>query len=93
MEGILYLNVEPAEIKKLDQFEGDLYLKELVQVQTKDNKVIEAEVYLLKPEHQEALSNETWEKADFIQNHLNDFLQKDPGFKHLSRAKDVLLET
>lgn len=69
VKGVVYFNVEAADIAALDIFEGLDYVRQAVQVQLPD-KVLEADTYLYcKPA---ALSAQDWDPRCF---EMEKFLQ------------------
>ena len=74
IEGVLWLDVAPAAIAKLDQFEGEQYRRVTVQVQTVDGLSHEAQIYewLLHSQLEGAWSPERFSRdhrASFVQIH------------------------
>lgn len=87
--GVLYFDVTPEIFRKLDLFEGDLYLREKVVVVGENNNTFDAFAYVLKPEAAKYLSQNRWSLENFISNHLNEFIQDDPGFTNNSRESSL----
>ena len=74
IEGVLWLDVAPAAIAKLDLFEGEQYRRVTVQVQTVDGLSHEAQIYewLLHSQLEGAWSPERFSRdhrASFVQIH------------------------
>ena len=86
-KGIVYFHLDPDTIKKLDQFEGDLYNRKKVSVYTDDQGKTGAVTYVLKPGAENYLSSERWSKEAFEQHYLGLFLANDPGFLNESREE------
>lgn len=80
-EGIIYFNVDELSLERLDEFEGDLYQRIPIQVETKDNEVLNAETYIIKPRYRRCLSSKEWNLKEFAQKHLAAFLETYSGFK------------
>ncbi len=84
VEGILYLDVPPEAVVRLDIFEGDMYSREPVVVQSKkDGVVMEAMAYVVKETYAHTLSEETWDFHNFLQNGKQLFEDKYCGFAEL----------
>ena len=79
-EGILYLKVDKSSLERLDVFEGELYQRTEVQVQTAKKEILKAETYVIKPEYRHYLSSKTWDVREFVQQGLQTFLNTYSGF-------------
>lgn len=79
-EGILYFNVDEPSLERLDIFEGDLYQRTPIQAETQGVKILNAETYVIKPEHRDYLSLQKWDVEEFVQNSLEAFLNTYQGF-------------
>lgn len=75
--GTLFRHVDPATMDKFDAYEASFYERRAVTVQLDHTGVIErilAEVYLLSPTEAWRLSDELWEEAVFVREHLPTYL-------------------
>jgi len=80
-EGIVYLDVDERSLERLDQFEGDLYQRSPVSVETDERKIRDAETYAIKPEYKGCLSSKKWNVTEFSQKHLKAFLETYQGLR------------
>ena len=80
-QGIIYFDVDELSLERLDEFEGDLYQRIPIQVETKDKEVLNAETYVIKPRYRRCLSSKEWNLKEFAQKHLAAFLETYSGFK------------
>lgn len=80
-EGIIYLDVDRLSLERLDAFEGDLYQRAPVRVETEDKKLLSAETYVIPPKYRGYLSGKEWDENEFIQKELEAFLEAYPGFQ------------
>ena len=80
-QGIIYFDVDELSLDRLDEFEGDLYQRIPIQVETKDKEVLNAETYVIKPRYRRCLSSNEWNLKEFAQKHLAAFLETYSGFK------------
>lgn len=71
--GCVYRNLTLEEIRKLDLYEGELYRRQKVRVETASGPVI-AWAYLIKPEYYEELSEEYWCRDSFLATGIREFL-------------------
>ena len=79
-EGIIYFDVDKPSLARLDIFEGDLYQRTPIQAETQGGKMLNAETYVIKPEHRDYLSLQKWDVEEFVQNSLEAFLNTYQGF-------------
>ena len=79
-EGIVYEDVTPGTIARLDDFEGEFYRRASVIIVREGARAVPACVYLAAdPENPDILSA-AWSAARFKKDSLRSFLQHDPGF-------------
>lgn len=88
VEGVVYFNVSADAIYRLDLFEGDMYSRDAVKVHGKDDyKVIDAVVYVVKPQYVHLLSEQTWNFQEFIKSGKEQFRQLYSGYDVLYDQK------
>lgn len=71
--GVLYAGLEATELERLDFYEGGLYERREVSVWAA-GVVQRAATYVLRPELRHELSDEPWDFAGFLRDHLNEYL-------------------
>jgi len=74
VDGVVYFDVAAAAAARLDTFEGDFYFRKPVSVRLADGRSIEVDVYLVRDEFRDSLSDELWDADEFRANHLNSFI-------------------
>jgi hypothetical protein len=74
VEGVLYRGLSQSQLHRLDQYEGDEYLRELVMVRDHNHRYFPAWVYVLQPKYNNLLSQENWDAAEFEKQYLHDYL-------------------
>jgi gamma-glutamylcyclotransferase (GGCT)/AIG2-like uncharacterized protein YtfP len=79
-EGILYFNVDEPSLERLDIFEGDLYQRTPILVETEGEEILNAETYVIKPEYRDYLSSKGWDVNKFTKTYLETFLESYQGF-------------
>ena len=79
-EGSVYFDVDKLSLARLDTFEGDLYQRTPVRVETKKEEILNAETYVIRPEYRGYLSSKEWNVKEFAQKHLEAFLATYSGF-------------
>ena len=82
-EGVLYLDVDPSSMARLDAFEGSFYDRVRVETEMAEGGRLEAEVYVVAPRHRHRLSAQTWHLDAFRRDHLAAFLASYHGFSAL----------
>ena len=74
VQGFLYKGMSQSQLHRLDQYEGDEYLRELVVVRNEHHRYYTAWVYVLQPKYNSLLSNESWDAVEFERLYLSEFL-------------------
>lgn len=80
VEGVIYYQLKPHEMEILDNYEGQMYELNPVQVVLKSGDVQEANVYVLKDEFKSLLSDKDWNLEAFLKNDLLHFFKGYEGF-------------
>jgi gamma-glutamylcyclotransferase (GGCT)/AIG2-like uncharacterized protein YtfP len=83
--GILYPEVSPEAMARLDTFEGTFYDRVPVEVTLTDGSVRPAWVYRAAAGTGPDILPQPWEAARFAREELGVFLQEDPGFRESGR--------
>ena len=73
--------MDESSLARLDAFEGDLYQRTPVRVETEREGILTAETYVIKPKYRSSLSTTEWNVKEFVQKHLEAFLETYSGFK------------
>jgi gamma-glutamylcyclotransferase (GGCT)/AIG2-like uncharacterized protein YtfP len=79
-EGIIYFNVNKFSLKQLDTFEGDLYERTRIQVETEEKKILNAQAYVVQSKYLGYMSRKEWDVKEFIKRDLELFLMTYSGF-------------
>lgn len=75
LDGRLYWNVTPADLERLDRFEGEYYVRKPVAVtNSQDGTKINADVFLLKPKYNLLAGPEDWSPRHFQKHELRRFI-------------------
>ena len=75
-EGVLYRNLGPEELARLDAFEGELYERRSLIVQA-GGAAVAAEVWVVRPSLLHRLGDEPWSPAGFASAHLHEWVRHD----------------
>jgi gamma-glutamylcyclotransferase (GGCT)/AIG2-like uncharacterized protein YtfP len=73
VHGVLYPGLLAAELDQLDFYEGELYERREVAV-WEGSLEHRAATYVLRPEFRHELSDEAWELAAFVRDHLDEYI-------------------
>lgn len=72
VEGALMLGLSLHELKALDEYEGDLYERRPVRVQT-DEQTMLAVTYVVCPQKQDRITRVPWDLSTFKRDHARCF--------------------
>ena len=75
VEGIIYYNVSPGDINLLDDFEGEYYLRETVNV-IAGSKRVKADVYALRPRYYAIALPQPWDVEKFSHQGIHQFMAR-----------------
>ena len=79
-DGVLYSDVDPLSVRRLDDFEGDLYQRTEIRVQVEERESLTAQTYVIRPRHRDRLSSQEWDPDHFEKADLIEFMASYPGF-------------
>lgn len=85
VDGILYLDVPPVALQRLDDFEGDQYRRQEVVVNLDDDRRITAMTYVLEIASQTLVTGEPWDFALFLTSGKEHFLANYGGFMKIPK--------
>ena len=86
VQGIVYLDVTPADIRRLDAFEGSYYARQQHPVTLTGGEVIDAGVYVLLDRYQHIASQRDWDPDQFRKNGLERFRNSYEGFSNANNS-------
>ena len=75
LSGTLYYNVAPADLTRLDRFEGDYYYRQSVLAHC-DNGPVLAQVYVLKPKYRHLVEHKPWQPKRFNRVQMSAFIRR-----------------
>jgi gamma-glutamylcyclotransferase (GGCT)/AIG2-like uncharacterized protein YtfP len=90
--GLVYLDVDPESLVRLDAFEGHDYIRRSVTVVCKDDtsalgRELTADTYIVPTESAHILTPEPWTAANFLAaGLLTEFVTKYSGFNRLAEG-------
>lgn len=71
-DGVVFSGVDDESLVRLDAFEGSLYVREWVTLETGDG----AWAYVIAPENEHLLSDQPWDPEEFRLEHGEAFLEE-----------------
>jgi gamma-glutamylcyclotransferase (GGCT)/AIG2-like uncharacterized protein YtfP len=81
VRGVVYLDVDPSSIRRLDVFEDDFYRRLTLQLACDDGQRRSADAYVVPNENRNILTNELWDADQFVSTGgLATFIRRFEGF-------------
>jgi gamma-glutamylcyclotransferase (GGCT)/AIG2-like uncharacterized protein YtfP len=75
VDGILYDDVSDSALKALDEFEGDEYRRQIVDVTRNDGSCRKALVYVVRDDKRDILADEGWDLDTFLNHDIDQFVK------------------
>lgn len=66
VSGVLYRNLSPEALRRLDVFEGNMYQRQEVEIMITDRGLAMAMTYVIKPRYRDQLTDEEWDYDFFL---------------------------
>lgn len=85
VQGRVYLDIDAADLARLDRFEGAQYRRHTVQVISADGAVFTTQVYLFRETCHSLLERHDWDAAWFEREGMELFLARYGGFARRER--------
>ena len=83
VSGLIYFNLPGSAWDRLDRFEGEMYERLLVPVESNDRSILSAETYVIHPDYLNHLDQSDWDFEDFIKNGKTSFQKHYRGYHSL----------
>lgn len=74
VEGVLYLDVPHSAWERLDEYEGEMYSREVVVVTLEDGRRLTAQTYVVKPSFLKYLDTDDWDFDYFLSHNKSRYL-------------------
>jgi gamma-glutamylcyclotransferase (GGCT)/AIG2-like uncharacterized protein YtfP len=84
VQGVVYRNVPAWAWVRLDHFEGEMYSREIVQVELTDATLVSATTYVVRAEFRDCLDNTDWDLAVFLRDGKESFRRGYKGYRALT---------
>jgi len=66
VEGVLYRDIPKSAWKRLDRFEGAMYVRQSLRVRTEDGALVPADTYVVRPRDRHRLVAADWDFDEFL---------------------------
>ncbi|HEX2476281.1 MAG TPA: gamma-glutamylcyclotransferase family protein [Lacipirellulaceae bacterium] len=87
VRGVVYLDVDPESVARLDLFEDAFYLRETLHIECDDHQRRSAEAYVIPHENRAILTDEIWLRDEFVASGgLDHFIRRFQGFRRIEGA-------
>jgi gamma-glutamylcyclotransferase (GGCT)/AIG2-like uncharacterized protein YtfP len=86
VEGVVYRSVPEAAWDRLDQFEGEMYTRQFVQLELNDGATLPAAAYVVRPQFLDRLDPSDWDFAEFLRHGKARFQSHYQGYQSLRQA-------
>lgn len=80
VKGVLYFDIAPEALMRLDTFEGEYYERKEVTVQTEALGLVKAMAYIIKPQYKHLMTGTAWSFEDFLHTGKRQFEMQYEGF-------------
>jgi gamma-glutamylcyclotransferase (GGCT)/AIG2-like uncharacterized protein YtfP len=84
VEGVVYQNVPDRAWERLDRFEGEMYVRQAVQIELNDGRTLPAETYVARPAFRARLDRREWRYSDFLDHGKAGFQSRYQGYRALA---------
>lgn len=84
VDGVIYQNIPSSAWRRLDRFEGNMYVRRSIQAHLSSGETIVAETYVARAEVTHCLVEMEWDFASFIDQYKEQFYRTYSGFLTLS---------
>ncbi len=81
VQGVILYRVSPPDLALLDSFEAECYVRTSITIQDEASQDIPADVYMVRPDHYDLLSDKEWDLKVFERQGLKRFSAEYYGFK------------
>ena len=79
----------PLSVRRLDDFEGELYERTVIPADTLVGELLTAQTYVIKAQYRDRLSSEEWDPKHFEKADLLEFINTYRGFVTTGTVEDL----
>lgn len=87
VDGLVYEKITGKNWDLLDSFEGDMYCRQAVKVCLENGKMMDAFVYVVKPEYTHLMETSDWSFENFVSLGKTQFVEGYSGFDCLGHRE------
>jgi gamma-glutamylcyclotransferase (GGCT)/AIG2-like uncharacterized protein YtfP len=85
-DGVLYMDVDALSVRRLDDFEGELYERTEIPADALYGQSLTAQTYVVKARYRDHLSSEEWDPEHFEKDDLRGFMASYQGFNRTDQS-------
>jgi gamma-glutamylcyclotransferase (GGCT)/AIG2-like uncharacterized protein YtfP len=90
VRGVIYLDVDPDSVKRLDTFEDDFYERQTIWIDCDGGQQLEADAYVVPEANRSVLTDEIWDRDEFVASGgLQDFINRFAGFRRVADEETI----
>ena len=82
LQGVVYMDVDDADTRRLDLFEGAYYRRVTIPCAMEDGNRIEVELYLFRDTYRHLVTDQPWGIEQFKETGMAQFLANYEGFRN-----------
>jgi len=84
VRGVVYLDVDPDSVARLDLFEDDFYQRETLSIDCDDRERRSADAYVVPDANRAVLTDDIWRRDEFVASGgLDYFIRRFQGFRRI----------
>lgn len=83
VDGIVYFNIPEKGMTRLDNFEGKMYQRRIVEIKLVDRNIMKVSTYVFKDEYHDRLGSKEWDFAQFLERGKSAFVSNYFGYDEL----------
>jgi gamma-glutamylcyclotransferase (GGCT)/AIG2-like uncharacterized protein YtfP len=93
VSGVVYLDVEPTSVARLDRFEDDFYNRESLWIECADGQPRQADAYVVPAVNRNVLTDQVWRRDEFLASGgLEQFIARFQGFSRVNELPARTIE-
>ncbi len=83
VDGVVYRDVPPSAWERLDRFEGEMYVRQAVEIELNEGGAVSAVTYVARPEFHQHLERRDWDFSEFLRQGKTSFRSHYKGYRAL----------
>lgn len=83
--GVIYTDIDPVSLARVDRFEGEMYRRQAVQVRASpEGRAVAAETYVVRPRWRVLLADAPWDPDEFARRWHDAYVRECLTERHAS---------